>query len=106
MAKPARIKPKANATPTAQVKQFHLWLMDAFDCVCGCGQQATVVHHPLTRHPLQRWRRDHEYVVPMDAHCHFALHANGNERKFLPGHDLAGSAWGYRAKGIDAGYLS
>lgn len=100
MAKPARMKPRYNSTPTPQEKQFHLWLMDAFPCVCGCGQAATIVHHPLERHPDQRWRRDHEYTVPMHWTCHVRLHTQDGTDSY------AGKAWQFRAKGIDAGYLS
>jgi hypothetical protein len=96
--KHTRIKPRYNAKPTAQEKEFHLWLMEAFECVCGCGQASTVVHHPLERHTDQRWRRDHEYVVPMFWECHNQTHASGSDT-------FAGDAWGYRAKGIDAEYL-
>ena len=93
-----RMKAKYNATPTAQERQFHLWLMDAYPCVCGCGQAATEVHHPLERHPAQRWRRDHEFVVPINWACHRAIHRKGSDQ-------LAGKAWQYRAYGLDAGYL-
>lgn len=72
--KQGRIKPKYNATPTAREKAYHIWLMEHCNCACGCGQAATIVHHPLQEHPKQRWRRDHEYVVPMNAQCHFDLH--------------------------------
>jgi hypothetical protein len=98
MTKPPRIKPRYNATPTAKERAYHLWLMDTFDCACGCGMRAFVVHHPLERHPAQRWRRDHEYVVPMFWECHNRTHAKGSDT-------FAGDAWAYRAKGIDAGYL-
>lgn len=75
----ARIKPKYNATPTAKERLYHIWLMEALSCQCGCGAQSTVVHHPLTRHPDQRWRRDHEFVVAMANACHVALHARGKD---------------------------
>ena len=78
----SRIKPKYNPEPTKREKAFHLWLMENFACVCGCGRGSTVVHHPLNRHPNQRWRRDHEYVVPMFFECHNELHGVGNERKW------------------------
>ena len=100
-----RIKPKYNAVPTAREKGYHLWLMDTFDCACGCGAVSGVVHHPLTRHPDQRWRRDHEFVVPMHSFCHMRLHQVGNELKFRPDVRFAEKAWGYRARGYDAGVL-
>lgn len=100
-----RIKPKYNATPTAREKAYHLWLIDTFDCACGCGAVSGVVHHPLTRHPDQRWRRDHEFVVPMHGFCHMRLHQNGNEQKFRPEVNFAEKAWQFRSYGYDAGVL-
>ena len=84
-----RVKERYNPTPTAREKAYHLWLMETFPCICGCGGAATVVHHPLTRHPAQRWRRDHEYVVPMSADCHRGLHDVGDEQKWRPDLPLA-----------------
>ena len=91
----SRTKPKYNATPTAREKAYHLWLMDAYGCIC-CGRKATVVHHPLVRHPEQRWRRDHEFVVPMAAECHMALHDAGSEEAYDPANDYASEAYAYR----------
>ena len=96
----ARTKPKYNAKPTEREKQFHLWLMAEVSCACGCGQASTVVHHPLKRHPDQRWRRDHEFVVPMNAQCHFDLHQQGSED-----FDAAERANWYRAMGYNRGKL-
>ena len=93
-----RIKERYNAVPNARERAFHLWLMDAYPCVCGCGYAAGEVHHPLDRHPLQRWRRDHEFVVPMFWQCHRAVHRAGSDQ-------FAEKAWQYRAYGLDAGYL-
>lgn len=99
------IRERYNPRPTEREQGYHLWLMDAFPCVCGCGRRATVVHHPLTRHPEQRWRRDHEFVVPMDGGCHMELHRAGNERKFRPSICFAEKAYGFRARGYDQGFL-
>lgn len=94
-----RMRPKYNPTPPPHEKAYHLWLMDR-DCACGCGNVSSVVHHPLTRHPLQRWRRDHEYVVPLDADCHMRLHAQGRDFD-----GLSDEAAYYRHLGHDAGLL-
>jgi len=91
-----RIKERYNPIPTAREKAYHLWLMAEYPCVCGCGGASEVVHHPLTRHPDQRWRRDHEYVVPMTADHHFELHAIGDEEKWRPDLDLADEAHWFR----------
>ena len=98
----ARLKAKYNPTPTAREKSYHLWLMDEYACVCGCGRYAECVHHPLTRHPEQRWRRDHEYVVPMASCCHFALHARGRDGFAFSLADMAGY---YRHQAGKAGKL-
>lgn len=95
-----RLKPKYNPIPTAREKAYHLWLMSEFACSCGCGGPSTVVHHPLTRHPEQRWRRDHEFVVPMFGACHMALHLRGNE-KAAPFTGFAELAAWHRADAID-----
>ena len=100
-----RMKAKYNAVPTEREREYHLWLIDAFPCACGCGRASTVVHHPLIRHPEQRWRRDHEFVVPMDGGCHMELHRAGNERKFRPSICFAEKAYGFRARGYDQGFL-
>ena len=100
-----RIKPKYNARPSEREQTYHLWLMDAFECACGCGRKSSVVHHPLTRHPEQRWRRDHEYVVPMDGNCHMELHRCGNEQRFRAHVRFDELAWQFRARGYDAGFL-
>ncbi len=98
--KAGRIKPRYNPAPTAREKAYHLWLMDHANCACGCGGLSTVVHHPLTRHPNQRWRRDHEYVVPMTDACHRALHAHGDERAWRPELSFSGAAHYFRQVAI------
>lgn len=88
-----RIRPKYNPVPTAREKAYHRYLIDNCFCICGCGERANVVHHPLTRHPAQRWRRDHEFVVPMFWEHHVALHMVGDEAKWRPDLDLADAAY-------------
>jgi hypothetical protein len=99
-----RIKEKYNPTPTKREREYHEWLMAEYPCACGCGGRSTVVHHPLTRHPEQRWRRDHEYVVPMTDHCHRALHAMGREDLFTD-RDFATAAFEFRVAGYEEGKL-
>ena len=99
-----RVKERYNPEPTAREKAYHAWLMEMFPCACGCRSASTIVHHPLTRHPDQRWRRDHEFVVPMTAHCHKALHAMGRESLFTD-RDLAGMASEFRNAGYEEGKL-
>lgn len=101
-----RIKPRYNAIPTARQRAYHLWLMDNWPCACGCGCPSTVVHHPLQEHPDQVWRRNHEYVVPMNGLCHMKLHRAGSEEAFIPGLDFATMAHGLRQIGIEQGKLN
>lgn len=96
----SRIKPKYNAIPTKREREYHLWLMREYPCACGCGCPSTVVHHPLTRHPEQRWRRDHEFVVPMNGICHMKLHRIGSE-KAAPFGGLSELAFGLRLIAIE-----
>ncbi len=100
-----RIKERYNPVPTAREKAYHLWMMTEFSCSCSCGLPSTVVHHPLTRHPEQRWRRDHEFVVPMAAEHHMDLHLNGNERDWRPDLDFPELASIYRVQGYAEGLL-
>ena len=85
--------------PTEREKRFHLWLIDTYPCACGCGQQATLVHHPLQEHPEQRTRRNHEFVVPMHWTCHDKLHKRDGADQF------AEKAWQFRALGYEEGVL-
>lgn len=103
--KPGRMREKYNPTPTARELRFHHWLIENFLCVCGCGNVSEHVHHPLERHPTQRWRRDHEFVVPMRAVCHMALHSAGSEARFDPATDYPAEAAQCRQLAIEAGKL-
>ncbi len=98
MAALSKPEERYNPSPTARERRFHLWVMDAYPCACGCGRDATEVHHPLQRHPEQRWRRDHEFVVPLDWECHREVHRHGSDT-------FAEKAWQFRSYAIDAGVL-
>lgn len=100
-----RIKEKYNAVPSARERAYHLWLIDTFPCICGCGAPSGVVHHPLTRHSMQRWRRDHEYVVPMHGFCHMRLHQHGSEADWRPDLPLADLAHWHRHNAMELGKL-
>lgn len=90
--KRVRIREKYNREPNAREKAYHIWLMETYPCVCGCGKQSTIVHHPLQEHPDQRWRRDHEYVVPMNGYCHFDLHQKRGTDEYAEEADALRSA--------------
>lgn len=68
-----RNKPKYQPNPNAAEKRHHLAVME-LPCM-GCGSEPSgVAHHPLMESPLQRWRRDHEFVVPVCHTCHAEIH--------------------------------
>ncbi len=103
--KQGRIKEKYNPTPNAAEKAYHRWLIDNVPCI-KTGRTAEVVHHPLQRHPHQRWRRDHEYVVPMTDAAHRELHTvYGSEVTFDPGNNYPVIAAQLRHEAIEAGIL-
>lgn len=83
---------------TRREKIYHLELIYANACVCGCGRQATLVHHPLQEHTDQRTRRNHEYVVPMYWECHDKVHRHGSD-------EYAEDAARYRAEALESGML-
>ena len=102
--KRVRIREKYSPVPTAREKAYHIWLMETYPCVCGCGGQSTHAHHVLGHHPLKRWRRDHEMVVPMLSTCHERLHLHDPREQ----HEFAGladKAAVYRQHGYDEGKL-
>jgi hypothetical protein len=100
-----RIKERYNATPSAREKAYHIWLMETFPCICGCHAPSTIVHHPLTEHPEQGRRRNHEYVVPMNGHCHMRLHSVGDEWMWRPDLPLGELAHWFRREAIQEGKL-
>ncbi|RDC59748.1 hypothetical protein HME9302_00943 [Alteripontixanthobacter maritimus] len=100
-----RMRDKYNPIPTKREREFHLWLIDNFSCFCECGGPAECVHHPLQRHREQRWRRDHEFVVPMRSACHMALHLAGSEDAYAGQLDFPEGAAEYRFMGQQGGLL-
>ena len=93
-----RTKERYNPKPTARERAYHIYLIETYPCSCGCGRPSTEVHHPLERHPEQRWRRDHTFVVPIWWECHREVHRHGSDQ-------FAEQAWQYREAGIDEGKL-
>ena len=85
-----RIKPKYNRVPNAKERRHHERLMN-LPCL-ACGGAGGVFHHLLSDCSGKRWRRDHEWGLPLCDPCHRALHAHGNERewgKFDPVNEAA-----------------
>ena len=97
-----RMKAKYNPVPNAKERRHHERLMN-LPCL-ACGGAGGVVHHVLTRHFEKRWRRDHEWVLPMDDNCHRALHACGNEREWCE-FDPVNEAAMLRLESIQEGIL-
>ena len=106
--KHGHVKPKYNAKPSADEKAYHIALIDNNLCVCGCGQQATIVHHVLQSSIHKRWRRDHLIVVPMFWECHHGVHANGSEIAWQEAHgiDLIHEAIQLRNEAVYKGILN
>jgi hypothetical protein len=100
-----RIKERYNPTPTPAEKLHHLRLI-ALPCIC-CGRDGGIVHHVLTSHIEKRWRRDHEWVLPMNDDCHRSLHSHGKERLWCEdrGFDPVHEAAFLRLESISEGIL-
>ena len=100
-----RMKPKYNPTPNARELRHHMRLIN-LPCI-ACKGAGGVFHHLLSDATGKRWRRDHEYGLPMCDHCHRALHAHGDERAWCQVHGFnAGLEAGlHRLESIQAGIL-
>ena len=76
-----RIKQKYNPKRNAREQRHWEWVSEQ-PCM-GCGSQSGPPHHPLMESPDQRWRRDHEFIVPICPPCHTEIHDEfGNEEKW------------------------
>ena len=100
-----RIKEKYNPKPNARELRHHVRLCN-LPCI-ACGGAGGVFHHLLSEATGKRWRRDHEYGLPMCDHCHRALHAHGDERTWcqVQGFDPSIEAGLHRLESIQAGIL-
>lgn len=101
-----RIKPKYKRRPSDKELEHHLSVMSLPCAACGkepCG----VAHHLMQDAPDKRWRRDHEFVVPLCDTCHRELHNHGNERAWCEanGFDAAKVAIEQRNESIWKGIL-
>lgn len=53
----------------------------------GCGMQSQNAHHTLLKFPEKRWRRDHDWLLPVCFTCHSLIHDYyGNEETWLEAH--------------------
>jgi len=100
-----RIKPKYNPVPNAKERRHHERLI-SMPCI-ACKGSGGVAHHVLTAHFEKRWRRDHEWVLPMCDSCHRALHSHGDEQRWCNalGFDPIHEAEILRHESINAGVL-
>lgn len=100
-----RIKSKYNPKPSAKELAHHMRLID-MPCIC-CGRVGGVFHHLLSRAGGMRWRRDHEYGLPLADICHRSLHADGDEWAWCMarGFDPVREAIRLRLESIELGIL-
>jgi hypothetical protein len=100
-----RIKEKYNPKPNAREMRHHIRLCN-LPCI-ACGGAGGVFHHLLSEATGKRWRRDHEFGLPMCDHCHRALHAHGDERTWcqVQGFDAGTEAEMSRLESIQQGIL-
>ncbi len=100
-----RIKEKYNPKPNARELRHHIRLCN-LPCI-ACGGAGGVFHHLLSEATGKRWKRDHEYGLPMCNDCHCALHGHGDERAWcqVQGFDPSIEAGVYRLESIQAGIL-
>jgi len=93
-----RIKPKYSPTPSASERAFHI-TMCGFHCI-ACERAGGLFHHLMSDAPGKRWRRDHEFGLPLCNDCHTALHMHGNEKAWCAGYgfDPAERAGYYRER--------
>lgn len=100
-----RMKPKYNPTPNARELRHHIRLIN-LPCI-ACKGVGGVFHHLLSSATGKRWRRDHEYGLPMCHDCHCALHAHGDERAWciVQGFDAGIEAGLHRLESIRQGIL-
>ncbi|MGV7119616.1 hypothetical protein [Sphingopyxis sp. 550A] len=104
-----RIKPRYNPKPNAAERR-HKDRVKRMPC-CGCGRRGpSDAHHTLLPVPGKRWRRDHEFIVPVCKDCHQGtngIHGIGHEGLWCDrvGVDTAAIATRLRAESIEIGIL-
>lgn len=96
----SRIKEKYNPKPNARELRHHVRLCN-LPCL-ACGGAGGVFHHLLSHATGKRWRRDHEFGLPLCDYCHRALHAHGDERAWcqVQGFDAVSEAVMLRLQSI------
>lgn len=101
----SRIKPRYNPVPSAKEKRHHIRLIN-LPCI-ACKGAGGVFHHLLSHATGKRWRRDHEYGLPLCDHCHRALHTHGDEREWcqVQGFDAVREAEFLRMESMQGGVL-
>ena len=76
-----RMKTKYNPVMNAAEKRHKAWIK-SLACI-GCGVVGrSDAHHTLLSIPGKRWRRDHEFLIPVCWACHQGpqgIHGIGNE---------------------------
>lgn len=100
-----RIKEKYNPKPNARELRHHIRLCN-LPCL-ACGGAGGVFHHLLSFATGKRWRRDHEFGLPLCDCCHRSLHAHGDEQEWCDvyGFDAVSEAETLRLQSIQVGIL-
>jgi hypothetical protein len=80
-----RTKPRYNPKPSARERDHHAAVMECGCLVCG---RDAIAHHVMQDCAGKRWRRDHEFVVPLCNECHTGLHRHGSEASWQEGFSL------------------
>lgn len=78
-----RIKPKYNPQPNA-VEARHEARLYQKPCI-GCGKFGVSLHHTMMEFPAKRWRRDHQFQIPVCEDCHQGpdgIHGIGSEAEW------------------------
>jgi hypothetical protein len=85
---------KYNPRPNAGERRHHIRVMELPCQACGV-EYGVIAHHILSDAPGKRYRRDHEFVIPLCANpCHDDLHNKiGDEQAFA-------AAWGFNAADV------
>lgn len=77
-----RIRERYNPVMTAAEKEHAMRVMER--ACFGCGYHQTIAHHTLLSFPEKRWRRDHDWLLPVCYACHTNIHDNfGDETVWL-----------------------
>jgi len=104
-----RMKQKYSPVMNAAEKRHKAWIK-SLPCI-GCGAVGrSDAHHTLLSIPGKRWRRDHEFLIPVCWDCHQGprgIHGIGNELTWCERNNVdTRTASKLRAESIGLGILT